>query len=64
LDNIYSYINKYFKEEINNLEIIMEPGSILTKDIGVIVSEVTLVARKSMNIDDVRWVYLDIGKYG
>lgn len=63
LDNIYSYTQKYFWEKINDLEIIMEPGSVLTKDIWVIVSEVVLVSRKWTDNDWTRRVYLDIWKF-
>jgi ornithine decarboxylase len=41
----------------------LEPGRFLVGDAGVIESEVILVARKSHS-EDVRWVYLDIGRFG
>lgn len=44
-------------------EIIVEPGRSLVADAGVIESEVVLVSRKGY-ADEVRWVYLDIGKFG
>jgi ornithine decarboxylase len=47
----------------NNLpETIVEPGRGLVGSAGVIEAEVVLVARRSPE-DDVRWVYLDIGKF-
>lgn len=48
----------------NNLpETIIEPGRGMVGNAGVIKAEVVLTSRKSDN-DDVRWVYLDIGKFG
>ncbi|MEA4837914.1 MAG: type III PLP-dependent enzyme [Rhodospirillaceae bacterium] len=48
----------------NNLpRMITEPGRSLVGDSGIIESEVVLISRKSYD-DDVRWVYLDIGKFG
>src|SRR5207237_6022640 len=44
-------------------ETIIEPGRGMVGNAGVIEAEVVLVAKKS-NEDDVRWVYLDIGKFG
>lgn len=44
-------------------EIAVEPGRYLVGDAGVICSEVVLVARKGDD-DPVRWVYLDIGRFG
>lgn len=42
--------------------IIVEPGRSLVGDSGIIEAEVLLVSKKSYD-DDVRWVYLDIGKF-
>ncbi len=42
---------------------IIEPGRSLVGDAGVIEAEVVLISRKSYG-EDVRWVYLDIGKFG
>jgi len=48
----------------NNLpETIIEPGRGMVGNAGVIKAEVVLTSRKSDN-DDVRWVFLDIGKFG
>ena len=44
-------------------ETIIEPGRGMVGNAGVIESEVVLVSKKSEE-DDVRWVYLDIGKFG
>jgi ornithine decarboxylase len=44
-------------------EIVIEPGRFIVGDAGVISSEVVLVSRKAKN-DPVRWVYLDIGRFG
>jgi ornithine decarboxylase len=44
-------------------EIIIEPGRALVGDSGVIEAEVVLISKKSSS-EDVRWVYLDIGKFG
>ncbi|HBN48479.1 MAG TPA: ornithine decarboxylase, partial [Thalassospira sp.] len=44
-------------------ETIIEPGRGMVGDAGVIKAEVVLISRKHAD-DDVRWVYLDIGKFG
>ena len=44
------------------LELMVEPGRGLVGDAGVIQAEVVLVSSKSAD-DDVRWVFLDIGKF-
>ena len=44
-------------------EILVEPGRFIVADAGVVSAEVVLVARKSPD-DPVRWVYLDIGRFG
>jgi ornithine decarboxylase len=41
----------------------MEPGRGMVGNAGVIEAEVVLVSKKS-EADAVRWVYLDIGKFG
>ncbi len=43
--------------------LMLEPGRSLVGEAGVIQSEVVLVSRKSLR-DPVRWVYLDVGKFG
>ncbi|MFT8244655.1 type III PLP-dependent enzyme [Roseomonas sp. BN140053] len=44
-------------------ELVIEPGRFIVGDAGVVSSEVVLVSRKSAE-DPVRWVYLDIGRFG
>ncbi|MGK7865873.1 type III PLP-dependent enzyme [Falsiroseomonas sp. E2-1-a20] len=44
-------------------EMVIEPGRFMVGDAGVVSSEVVLVSRKSED-DPVRWVYLDIGRFG
>jgi ornithine decarboxylase len=44
-------------------EMLVEPGRFLVGDAGVVSSEVVLVSRKGKD-DPVRWVYLDIGRFG
>ncbi|GGJ03158.1 ornithine decarboxylase [Neoroseomonas lacus] len=44
-------------------EMVIEPGRFMVGDAGVVSSEVVLVSRKSKD-DPVRWVYLDIGRFG
>ncbi len=43
-------------------EIAIEPGRFIVGDAGVVSSEVVLVSRRGA--DSVRWVYLDIGRFG
>ena len=44
-------------------EILIEPGRSVVGDAGMVSAEVVLVSRKSKT-DPVRWVYLDIGRFG
>jgi ornithine decarboxylase len=44
-------------------EMVIEPGRFMVGDAGVVSSEVVLVSRKAKD-DPVRWVYLDIGRFG
>lgn len=44
-------------------EMLIEPGRFMVGDAGVVSSEVVLVSRKGKD-DPVRWVYLDIGRFG
>jgi ornithine decarboxylase len=44
-------------------EIVIEPGRCIVADAGVVSAEVVLVSRRDKN-DPVRWVYLDIGRFG
>lgn len=48
-------------------EMVVEPGRFIVGDAGVVSSEVVLVSRRGapgQAGDDVRWVYLDIGRFG
>ncbi len=58
---IHDAVRRFFGNKIPDT--IIEPGRGMVGDAGVIRSEVVLVSRKSAN-DPVRWVYLDIGKFG
>ncbi|UUP16841.1 ornithine/lysine decarboxylase [Nitratireductor thuwali] len=58
---IFSALRKHFGNRIP--ETIIEPGRGMVGNAGVIKSEVVLISRKAEN-DNVRWVYLDIGKFG
>jgi ornithine decarboxylase len=42
---------------------VIEPGRFMVGDAGVVSAEVVLVSRKAKD-DPVRWVYLDIGRFG
>ncbi|MGF7161629.1 ornithine decarboxylase [Rhodoligotrophos appendicifer] len=58
-------INRAIAKHFGNAipETIIEPGRGMVGDAGVIKAEVVLVSRKHKD-DEVRWVYLDIGKFG
>jgi ornithine decarboxylase len=58
---IFSALRKHFGNRLP--ETIIEPGRGMVGNAGVIKSEVVLISRKADN-DNVRWVYLDIGKFG
>lgn len=55
-------LQRHFGEHLPR--IITEPGRSLVGDSGILDAEVVLVSRKSYAEDDLRWVYLDIGKFG
>ncbi|MFC7293042.1 type III PLP-dependent enzyme [Hirschia litorea] len=61
-DAIAHYVDTYFKDKKKPL-IYTEPGRYLPADAGFILAEVVLVAPSHTN-PDIRWVYLDIGRYG
>jgi ornithine decarboxylase len=44
-------------------KLMLEPGRSLVAEAGVVQAEVVLVSKKS-RFDQIRWVYLDIGKFG
>lgn len=60
-DEISLALKKHFGNRLP--ETIIEPGRGLVGDAGIIRSEVVLISRKHDD-DPVRWVYLDIGKFG
>ena len=57
---IFRSLRKHFGNAVP--ETIIEPGRGLVGNAGVIEAEVVLIARRSPE-DEVRWVYLDIGKF-
>ena len=59
--SIFRALRKHFGNRIP--ETIIEPGRGMVGNAGVIETEVVLISRKS-DEDEVRWVYLDIGKFG
>jgi ornithine decarboxylase len=59
--SIFRALRKHFGNRIP--ETIIEPGRGMVGNAGVIEAEVVLVSNKSEQ-DHVRWVYLDIGKFG
>jgi len=58
---IFGALRKHFGNRIP--ETIIEPGRGMVGNAGVIKSEVVLISKKADN-DNVRWVFLDIGKFG
>jgi ornithine decarboxylase len=58
---IFQALRQHFGNAIP--ETIIEPGRGMVGDAGVIEAEVVLVSTKSQD-ETVRWVYLDIGKFG
>jgi ornithine decarboxylase len=58
---ISTALRKHFGNRIP--ETIIEPGRGMVGDAGVIKAEIVLISRKEAN-DPLRWVYLDIGKFG
>jgi ornithine decarboxylase len=58
---IFRALRKHFGNRIPDT--IIEPGRGMVGNAGVIEAEVVLVSKKS-ETDKVRWVYLDIGKFG
>jgi ornithine decarboxylase len=57
---IFRSLSRHFGNRMP--ETIIEPGRGMVGNAGVIETEVVLVSKKAEN-DDVRWVYLDIGKF-
>ena len=60
-DAIMTAMTDHFGNNIPTM--IIEPGRGMVGNSGVLESEVVLISRKSYD-DDVRWVYLDVGKFG
>jgi ornithine decarboxylase len=60
--SIFQALSKHFGNRIP--ETIIEPGRGMVGNAGIIEAEVVLVSKKSREEDEVRWVYLDIGKFG
>ncbi len=65
IDEIGAAIMGAMAEHFGNAlpEMVIEPGRFLVGEAGVVESEVVLVSRKGED-DPVRWVYLDIGRFG
>ncbi|MFO1185382.1 MAG: type III PLP-dependent enzyme [Bauldia sp.] len=59
--SINAALRRHFGNRIP--ETIIEPGRGMVGDAGLIKAEVVLISKKD-ECDDVRWVYLDIGKFG
>jgi ornithine decarboxylase len=60
-DTIYRSLKRHFGNALP--ETVIEPGRGLVGDAGIIETEVVLVSKKSKD-DELRWVFLDIGKFG
>jgi ornithine decarboxylase len=58
---IMGAMTKHFGNDLP--EMVVEPGRFIVGDAGLVSSEVVLVSRKGA-ADPVRWVYLDIGRFG
>jgi ornithine decarboxylase len=58
---IMGAMTKHFGNDLP--EMVIEPGRFMVGDAGVVSAEVVLVSRKGKD-DPVRWVYLDIGRFG
>ena len=59
--SIFRSLRKHFGNRIP--ETIIEPGRGMVGNAGIIETEVVLISKKSDDPDDIRWVYLDIGKF-
>ncbi len=60
-DAIMGAMTKHFGNDLP--EMIIEPGRFIVGDAGVVSSEVVLVCQRAPE-NPVRWVYLDIGRFG
>jgi len=65
IDEVGAAIMGAMAEHFGNAlpDVVVEPGRFIVGDAGVVSSEVVLVSRKAKD-DPVRWVYLDIGRFG
>ena len=65
IDNFADAIMNAMTEHFGNAlpDMVVEPGRCIVGDAGVVSAEVVLVSRRDKN-DPVRWVYLDIGRFG
>jgi ornithine decarboxylase len=59
-DAIFTALRRHFGNRVP--ETIIEPGRGMVGNAGMIEAEVVLISKKSDD-DDVKWVYLDIGKF-
>jgi ornithine decarboxylase len=60
-DAIMGAMTKHFGNALPDM--LIEPGRFIVGDAGVVSTEVVLVSRRDEQ-DPVRWVYLDIGRFG
>ena len=58
---IFQALCRHFGNRIP--ETIIEPGRGMVGNAGIIEAEVVLISKKSKKDDEIRWVYLDIGKF-
>jgi ornithine decarboxylase len=58
-ESVQAALTSCFPEGLD--EVMVEPGRYMVADAGLLRSEVVLVSKRSM--DDLRWVYLDCGKF-
>ncbi|MBM3623838.1 MAG: ornithine decarboxylase, partial [Alphaproteobacteria bacterium] len=58
---IFRALTKHFGNRIP--ETIIEPGRGMVGNAGLIEAEVVLISKKSEDDGEIRWVYLDIGKF-
>jgi ornithine decarboxylase len=65
IDQFTNAIMNAMTEHFGNAlpEMVIEPGRFIVGDAGLVSAEVVLVSQRDCN-DPVRWVYLDIGRYG
>ena len=65
IDDFGRAIMRAMTEHFGNAlpDMVVEPGRFIVADAGVVSAEVVLVSRREHD-DPVRWVYLDIGRFG